>query len=689
MSPNKPESIQLSDRRSYRRDIDGLRAISILAVVFFHAGVPFLKGGFVGVDIFFVISGYLIGAHIYSDICRDRFSLASFYSRRAKRILPALLAVIAFCYVAAVFLLTPTEIENFCSYAIAAISSSANILAFLKANYFATGADQKPLLMTWSLGVEEQFYILFPLLMIVLSRKRRAVVFNVVLALVLVSLLGSVFGTARFPGAAFYMLPARAWELGTGILLALYENGRNPERLYFSQRFANAASVVAVLLIAGAVFLFDSHTVFPGFAAAAPVFGAALILSAPTSYFNRFVLSAAPFVFLGQVSYSFYLWHWPLLSFAQIVSDHPISVSAGCAIVLISLGISWLSYLFVEQPFRRSTMANGPLLGRYALVCLAMLLPALALRAAQGWPGRFPHLGEVSAANDSVAHGCVGTSSSPDLSRACMDKDDPRPAVALIGDSHAAALAPQIRQISERAGMKMYELIKYSCAPLVGMSRVIDTEEQERECIQYNSEVLSLLRRDPQVKTVVITAYWAGPTIDDVGYVTANDLSRSTPATDNDHELYQGLAGTVSALRASGKDVILIQDVPVFRFDPIRRMVSNSIPLRGYLASHLFASGGSESSAPRAETFEMAQRSAAQTVNEVADADSVAVFDPGTNLCSASRCRFVEENVPLYGDKQHLTPAGAEKALVSLSVAPGATVRRSNQAYASRPADPR
>jgi len=638
-----------------------------LAVVLFHAGVPGLTGGFVGVDVFFVISGYLIGAHVYADVRRRRFRIRDFYRKRAKRILPALLVVVAFCEIAGLLILSPEELLMLSRYCIATLASAANVLAWLKSGYFAAGAEQNPLLMAWSLGVEEQFYVLFPLSMLALGPLRRRTLFLAVLGAAVVSLLLSVWMTQRYASAAFYLLPTRAWELAVGVLLAVYEKGRDPAGLYGRQRFANIAAVAGVVTIGAAVLLFNAQTAFPGWAAVLPVCGSALLLSAPGSWVNRWVLSSGPFVFIGQVSYSFYLWHWPLLSFAHIISDHPVSTRAGCFIAAASLACAWLSYRFVEQPFRRSETPSVPLLLRYAILCAILAIPAVVFHSTEGLPRRFASVEDVDRAAASISRGCAG-GTEPDLSSTCVNRQDPRPAVALIGDSHAAALAPGVAKVANEHGYKLYEMIRYSCPPLVGVVRVENAVAESRDCIAYNARVMRMIQSDPSVRIVVITAYWAGPEVDHVAYVTAAQIG-TTPNEDVSREnLAHGLAATVSELRAAGKKVVLAQDVPVFAFDPVRRMICDLIPVRSYIDRHVFRVGGGRAAAPLSDTAEVPQRDASEIVQRVAAEQSVPLFDPRTNLCSKEACRFETAGEPLYGDKQHVTERGALRAVAGLQL---------------------
>ncbi|HEY4388365.1 MAG TPA: acyltransferase family protein, partial [Ktedonobacteraceae bacterium] len=494
-----------SKSAQHRNDIDGLRAIAVLAVVLYHAGVPQLKGGFIGVDVFFVISGFLIGGHVYSDMKQGRFSILEFYRKRAKRILPALLVVLLFCSLVSTLLLSAHELRVYGEYVIATVLSGSNILALRAADYFAPDANQNPLLMTWSLGVEEQFYVAFPIGMILMRKLDRTRLLLSIFLVAIASFCICIYQTHSHPAGAFYLLPARAWELAAGVLLALYENDRqaqSPSR--WLQQLMSIAGIASILT---GLFSFDDHTAFPGYAALMPVAGAVLLIRSPSSWINRRLLSLAPVVFLGSISYSLYLWHWPLLSFVHIVSDRPITPLMGCSISAISFLCAVLSYYFVEQPNRASQMPARPLLMRYALVCGLCIVPGLIFYIFSGLPQRVPQLSKIELSTDLGQIQCMADTS-PILSKACHDVADQHPAIALIGDSHANALYPALLDIAHKSGFKLYEMAKASCPPLLGMARRIDTIAHAQECISYNAQVFSILKDDPSVKVVIMTGYW-------------------------------------------------------------------------------------------------------------------------------------------------------------------------------------
>ncbi len=315
-----------SPGRSYRQDVDGIRAVAILSVVLYHIHAPLLTGGYTGVDIFFVISGYLIGGHIYSELRAGNFSYLRFYQRRAKRILPAFYVVLLFTIAAAACLLSPSEVASLGRFAFAAALSASNLILGHFSGYFAPASALNPLLMTWSLGVEEQFYAVIPLLMGLLVRLRRNWLLPAILILCGLSLLLSIFELTVHPTIVFYMLFTRAWELGAGVALAIAESNR--KRTSLGGVAAEVLSAAGVVLTLAPMFLLNANSTFPGLAALPTVVGASLLIATPSSLINRRCLSLGPLVFVGKISYSLYLWHWPILALLRAASGAEVPAGA-------------------------------------------------------------------------------------------------------------------------------------------------------------------------------------------------------------------------------------------------------------------------------------------------------------------------------------------------------------------------
>ena len=436
----------------YRPDIDGLRAVAVISVLGFHLRTGLFYGGFVGVDVFFVISGYLIGSIILKDLAAGKFSLTKFYERRVRRIFPALIAFLLGTTVLAYFFFLPTELVAYAKSLLAALFSMSNVYFWTQSGYFSAPAETKPLLHTWSLGIEEQFYVFLPVFLYLghryfPRRLRLSVVF-----IALTSFALSTAGAFRSPVAGYFLLHSRAWELMLGVLIAMDAFPRITGAVA-----RNLASAAGLALIAFSVVRFSAATPFPGVAALAPCMGAALVIiagNAGSSVIQR-ALSLKPVVFVGLISYSLYLWHWPIIVFQGLESMASTGVSIRVA-KLISITLSFvlatLSWKFVEMPFRNS---RNHLPGR-ALIKLATASAAvvatvgLAVILSGGLQGRYPARANRLAAYldyDSAGYfrdgSCFlsGKYTFSDFNAAtCLRQDPHRKNFLLFGDSHAAQL---------------------------------------------------------------------------------------------------------------------------------------------------------------------------------------------------------------------------------------------------------
>ncbi len=635
----------------YRSDVDGLRAIAICSVVAFHAGSTLFSGGFAGVDIFFAISGYLIGGLIYRDVRNGTFSYAAFYQRRAKRILPALFTILAFCYAVVPFLLSPAETLGFSRDALATILSVSNIRFWLSSGYFSSGADLNPLLMTWSLGVEEQFYIFAPILLIFLLRKfQTSSVFAILLSLSVGSFVISLVEVSTHPTAAFYMLPTRAWELGAGVLTAVYESDRkNADRWISTTVFSNALSCLGLVIVAYALVMFTKATPFPGAGAALPVFGTILVILGHTSWINRHILAAKPLVFIGLLSYSWYLWHWPLLSLARIICDSPLSAPTVSAIVGVSFAAAVLSHRFIEQPFRLRHSAPSLLLRRYCLASVTMLIPAFLLLFTHGWQQRFPKLARIEDDETGLkTDSCLISTNSPNLSAACVPGGTAQ-VMALLGDSHAASLAVALRTAIKRRNLALYELTKSSCPPIPGAMPMPNHPSYQSDCATYDRLVLDLVRHDHRIKVVVLAAFWSAPLVE-VG--------------DSQNKFSHGLNAEILALQSAGKRVVIVKDNPRFAFDPVRRVRAQFIAPRGFLARSLFGHDPIHAST-EALTGHPKSDTASTLIDKIVTSyPNIILFDLKSALCNGStNCLYADDGNSLYVDDQHLSFLGAKRAL--------------------------
>ncbi|WP_315781447.1 MULTISPECIES: acyltransferase family protein [unclassified Bradyrhizobium] len=540
------ESARATSRlRGYRPDIDGLRAVAVLSVVGYHAFPAAFPSGFVGVDVFFVISGFLITSIILDEVARDRFSFVTFYARRVRRLFPALLLVTAVCLVAGWLVLWPEDFRRLGKHALAGAAFLTNFALWREANYFDVASDTKVLLHLWSLAIEEQFYLIWPAL-IAIAWRMRLNLFMVFAAIFAASLAYGIKITATNQVAAFFSPASRFWELAAGALLAQAsfawpsrfarpENpsvGRPRTGPFSADAFARqAAGALGLVLVLAAVFLISVRDAFPGWWALMPVAGAGLIIfGGPEGWVNRRLLSTRLMVFIGTISYPLYLWHWPLLAFAKDILHHETSAAVRGALVAGAVGLAWLTYQFVERPIRmerRERRVAPPL-------CAAMLAIAACgaiILVRDGFPQRFPD--EKSVYAQFFDRGSQRTIDearlinqlpcnfysfdSPTPTRAprpvdpvCYTRHTPR-SVLILGDSNGADLYHGLKQVLPES-VSLLLLYSSGCRVQPFSEELIESDH----CHKANHFALERIKADPP--DIVLMASYNSY---DIGYVRA------------------------------------------------------------------------------------------------------------------------------------------------------------------------
>ena len=607
----------------YRPDIDGLRAVAVLPVLFYHAGIPGFPGGFVGVDIFFVISGYLICGMIDAEIREGSFSLDNFYKRRILRILPALFVMFLATSVLAYVYCLPVELEDYAKSLASAIGSVSNIYFAGTAGYFDAPAETKPLLHTWSLGVEEQFYLVAPLLMLAawrLARERAKWLFAAAVALSFVAAVAVSYRNTTF---VFYLTPLRAWELGLGALLSI-KFVPSPA----SALARHACGMAGLLLLLG-VILFGSPGLPLLVMTSLASIGAALVIVSSErecSAAGR-LLSLRPLVFVGLISYSLYLWHWPLLVFQRtdgVLLGHAAGLTGKLALVACAMGAAWLSWKFIELPFRSKALTSsrvavfgtaGTLMASSVALCALVLFSG-------GVPFRFPARVVSIAAylgydpSDAFRSGrCYLATNRQRLDvDTCLALDPKRPNYLLVGDSHAAHL--WLGLSSAMPEINLMQATASACRPAVEPTVLLDT----RACPRLMQFVFNDVLVNNRVDKVVLGAAW------------------------QDEDL-PALSATLDTLKRRGINVTVLG--PIVEYDAaLPRLLVDGI-MRGNpaIASTMRAAGIRE----RDEA--MAKLVAAH------GGTYVSVYDA---VCRSGRCdEFVDGDVPMQFDAGHLTAAGS------------------------------
>ncbi len=606
---------------SYRPEIDGLRAIAILSVLFYHLGTPGFGGGFVGVDVFFVISGFLIGGIVIRDMDRGTFRILHFYERRARRILPALFAMIAAVLAISCVALLPADLDAIPLSAIAAVLSVSNLWFWHDNGYFVAAESTRPLLHSWSLGVEEQFYLGFPLFLLVVARPRRRALW---LSAAAVASFALVWRTREWSdGFAFYLSPTRAWELLAGVLLALApiaELGRTTKTLLA------AGGLVA---IAVAVALFSSTMTYPGLAVLLPVLGSVALIASGSGHPVADGLSRPLVAGIGRISYSLYLWHWPVIVFSGYGAEGPPGLLASTGIIAVSLALAWLSWRWIETPFRDPRRLGARALWASALTAAVMLcLGAIAILALQGWPERFsqPVLALAAARTDiSPLRKACADVSSDQVPVPCVLGNAARADTLVWGDSHGVELAYALAERPEMRGHGLIEATTSSCPPLIGYPGL------RASCNERNLAVVRRLQHENGIHTIVLAGFWTF-------------YAGSQPAA-----LPQALERTIAALRRKGRTVILVGPVPPLTFDAPRR-----------LAAMAAVDCLPEAQGPSRADFE--QRMAAfNAVVARASGEGFVFIDPNPLFCPGARCRLMADGQPLYFDTNHPSLSAARR----------------------------
>ena len=489
---------QPSDR--YRPDIDGLRAVAVSLVVCFHAFPEAMPGGFIGVDIFFVISGFLITGIIVRECDLQRFSLRTFYGRRIRRIFPALITVLLAVLVLGWLWMLPSAYAQLSSDVFASAAFFSNIALLLQSGYFDIESGKKPLLHLWSLGIEEQFYLFWPLILMLVARMRlgflaAASVIGVASFALNVVLIGSD------PVATFYLPFTRVWELSAGAALACGWG-------YVGQTSAasNWRAAIGLLLVAAAAAVLDSRSAFPGWWAVLPVAGSALLLSAPAAWGCRHLAASTALVRIGLISYPLYLWHWPLLVFFGIIKFAPLTLLDRGLVVGLSFVLAWLTYRFIEIPFR----FGRPALLRIVSLCLGMGLVAAAggvIVEGRGFDFRLPpEIRQMTDARTDSSkwrvHECLlDLSYETSFADSCVDRNR-RPLVFVWGDSTAGALLPGLRKAQETNDFGIAQFTSSSCVP------ALNTDVAGvPNCRAINDKILSIAR-DLQPDIVLLHSTW-------------------------------------------------------------------------------------------------------------------------------------------------------------------------------------
>lgn len=631
---------------NYRSDIDGLRTIAVLLVILNHAGFTAISGGFVGVDVFFVISGFLITAIIAPKITNNTFNFGWFLSRRIKRLMPVLFFIIAATIVLFTLVMLPQDLMKFYRSIIWIVLYGANFFFWREhGGYFDGNSAEVPLLHTWSLAVEEQYYLVWPIMLIVMIKflgPKRTVIASIIACIA--ATVFSQWGTEITIGAAYYLLPTRFFELLVGSCLALAW----PYLPKPTLKMQHGLSLLGLVLIVFGAFYLTEHHSFPGYNALYPVLGTALIIYAKNGFVNQF-LSTKAMVYSGNISYSLYLWHWPLLAFIRYTSIE-LTLMVQLSVILATYLLSVLSYRYIEQPFREMKLSNFMPIALKIYLAPTIIIIAFALFGIyqKGFEQRFsPDVVQQSLALNSFAsesrkacHSALRNSERLPTSE-CMFTNNKASTgdVFVIGDSHANHMVPFLKVLAEAAHYDGQDYTLDRCLPLLGLSWGSNLYKANK-CKGRNQVAYDYIKSN-RFTYVVLSASWpeiSTRRIFDEQQVLDDDTKRAILTTQ--------FQNSIEVIISSGAIPVIIEDIPTL----------GGISPQCTIKKQLFNQNLT------CKTKKNSNRLIGSLANDaLAKHPEIIIIKPQNLFCKNTECRIALDNVPLYRDEDHLNEIGAEK----------------------------
>lgn len=612
-----------------------------------------MPGGFVGVDIFFVISGFLITSIICRNLEQDRFSFLDFYARRAKRIFPALMIVLVAAWVCGWLVLLTDEYEQLGKHIAAGAGFISNFALWQESGYFDKAAEYKPLLHLWSLGIEEQFYLLWPPLL-VWAWKRKANLLNIACSIVAVSFVLNVMLVSLWQSSDwFYLPPTRFWELLLGGALAyvhLFRRKKLDDLLKRCALRADIQAALGLLLFVVAVAGLNKEKLFPGWWALLPTLSALLLISAgEDAWINRRLLSSRPLVFIGLISYPLYLWHWPLLSYANIVESGTPSFTIILGALALAFLLAWLTYRIVERPFR--------LMSNHAALVLIPSLAAVACLGLASFAHRF-HARSEAYGLDKIVRAAGEWDFPGRLKPARMppgyyyEQGGASPKVLFVGDSNMEQYYPRIDKLLTEhpdSTKGVFFLTHATCAPIPNVKEVASSHRSQCDSLVDRA---SSLAQDPDVDTVVIAAHWYRIFLyDQARYNFEADGFKGDLRDDPEarERAFQALEAMIGDYRRMGKQVYLILQIPTAEeFDP-HHIVTRSLRNLGFKVGHTYVD--------RAKAVAAIEQISLRLM-KIADFTGTTPIDPVNYLCPEEDCpTLADDGLPVYMDGGHLRPS--------------------------------
>jgi peptidoglycan/LPS O-acetylase OafA/YrhL len=638
----------------YRAEIDGLRALAVLPVIFFHAGFEIFGGGFVGVDVFFVISGYLITSIIISEISSNKFSIVNFYERRARRLLPALFFVMGVCIPFAWLWLTPSDLKDFGESLVAVSFFSSNILFWSESGYFDTTAELKPLLHTWSLAVEEQYYIIFPIFLLLSWRLGIRKILILLVIFFIISLSLANWGAYNKPSFTFFLLPTRGWEILIGVFTSFYLYKNSFIRSFYLNQFLSLSGLILIIF---SIFIFNKNTPFPSLYALVPTLGTGLlILSAVPKTIAHNLLSKNFFVSIGLISYSAYLWHQPLLAFAKYRLVEDVSDLILIILCLSSIVIAWFSWNFIEKPFRNKKTISKKLIFIFSITGIIIFSSiGMSMHLKNGFNDRVSFSEELSKSfTRPLPEDCFGTPYNHYEEKwGCFLGDEKEEIdFILFGDSHSLSFKTLIDEKAKQNGINIFYTGAPGCLPFLGVHIDKDKKDQKQNNCNLLNERVYKLAKEKNIKGIILSARWSFYNLADYAF-------------NGDRFISDNIDGPFS-LSKSIENFSKLFDATVKKYEII------GVPL------HLITQPPFQKNQPEAVFFNIAKgigsiesmsvkKSHFEKLNKVSmnaflkHKDAVNIYNLTDIFCGEVLCLIGDDEKSFYYDDDHLSNYGALK----------------------------
>lgn len=650
----------------YRKEIDGLRALAVVPVVLFHAGFGVFSGGYVGVDVFFVISGYLITSIIQRELNEKKFSIIDFYERRARRILPALFLVIFASILFAWLRLMPNEMKDFSQSLLAVATFSSNFLFWRESGYFDSTAELKPLLHTWSLAVEEQYYLVFPPLMMLAWRRGRNWTIATLATIFVASFAAAQWASFAEPTAAFYLLPTRGWELLMGAFAAFYRRSHLESELRW--KLSEVGAWLGLSMILYSMFTYTKETPFPGVYALVPTAGAVLIILFATQETIVGRLLGAPMLTrIGLLSYSAYLWHQPIFAFARQTSIVEPDQYVFFALSIFTFALAFLTWRYVEVPLRKKTIISrkqlfvGSFVGTVVVAGFGLLG-----HASDGFRNRFdiPHSVYESSRRAATTNDCSNNtgvnSKSSDAWYCLIGVNSDNVDFLIFGDSHALSALPAVKTVATDLKINGVFVATAGCAPFLGVY-ALNSDKLSQKCSDDNKRIHRLIS-EKRIPLVILIARWTyytdgGYSGKDFSYLALQEGGKKDKETSR-NAFREGLSITLKAYEAIGARVVLVLQVPQQLSDPLEIYARASSIREGDVR---------DLSISKAEHTELQQY-----VREIIQRSGVETIELDEIFCDSSRCPVGDNIHSYYYDDDHLSTEGSKKLVAPLEKLLGA-----------------